>query len=104
MGNEGYFDADNHYYEAEDAFTRYQSRDMANRCMQWVDLNGRRRLLVAGTVNRFIANPTFDPPARAVSTRGTAAPSRSPTSVTRSGRSSRSNGAPSTAIAPHGSR
>lgn len=60
----GYYDADNHYYEAEDAFTRYQSREMANRCMQWVEMNGKRRLLVAGTVNRFIANPTFDPIAR----------------------------------------
>ena len=64
MSNPGFYDADNHYYEAEDAFTRYQSRDMANRCMQWVDMNGKRRLLVAGSVNRFIANPTFDPIAR----------------------------------------
>ena len=64
MGTSGFYDADNHYYEAEDAFTRYQSRDMANRCMQWVELNGKRRMLVAGTVNRFIANPTFDPIAR----------------------------------------
>lgn len=58
------YDADNHYYEAEDAFTRYQDRNMANRCMQWVEMNGKRRLLVAGKVNRFIANPTFDPIAR----------------------------------------
>ena len=64
MGTSGFYDADNHYYEAEDAFTRYQSREMANRCMQWVELNGKRRMLVAGTVNRFIANPTFDPIAR----------------------------------------
>ncbi len=64
MSTAGYYDADNHYYEAEDAFTRYQARGMANRCMQWVEMNGKRRLLVAGTVNRFIANPTFDPIAR----------------------------------------
>ena len=64
MTTAGFYDADNHYYEAEDAFTRYQSRDMANRCMQWVEMNGKRRMLVAGTVNRFIANPTFDPIAR----------------------------------------
>src|SRR4051794_31468790 len=64
MSTSGFYDADNHYYEAEDAFTRYQARDMANRCMQWVELNGRRRLLVGGTVNRFIATPTFDPIAR----------------------------------------
>ena len=60
----GLFDADNHYYEAEDAFTRYQARGMANRCMQWVTTNDKRRLLVAGSMNRFIANPTFDPIAR----------------------------------------
>ena len=28
------FDADNHYYEAEDAFTRHIEPSMAKRCMQ----------------------------------------------------------------------
>jgi len=55
------FDADNHYYEAEDAFIRHIPRDMANRCMQWAEINGKRRLLVGGKVNRFIPNPRFDP-------------------------------------------
>ncbi|MEY3680030.1 MAG: amidohydrolase family protein [Ilumatobacteraceae bacterium] len=55
------FDADNHYYEAEDAFTRHIPRDMASRCMQWAEIGGRKRLLVGGRVNRFIPNPTFDP-------------------------------------------
>lgn len=55
------FDADNHYYEATDAFTRHISKDMARRCMQWVELNGKQRLLVGGKVNNFIPNPTFDP-------------------------------------------
>ena len=58
------FDADNHYYEAEDAFTRHPDPKLANRAVQWVEMNGKRRLLVAGRVNRFIANPTFDPIAR----------------------------------------
>lgn len=58
------FDADNHYYEATDAFTRYADPAMANRTMQWVEMDGKRRLLVAGKINRFIANPTFDPIAR----------------------------------------
>ncbi len=58
------FDGDNHYYEAEDAFTRHIDPKMRNRCMQWAELNGRRRLLVGGKVNRFIPNPTFDPVAR----------------------------------------
>lgn len=55
------FDADNHYYEAEDAFTRYVDKDMQRRGVQWVDINGRRRILVAGRLDRFIPNPTFDP-------------------------------------------
>jgi predicted TIM-barrel fold metal-dependent hydrolase len=58
------FDGDNHYYEAEDAFTRHMDRAMRRRCMQWADVNGRKSLLVGGTVNRFIPNPTFDPVAR----------------------------------------
>ncbi|MEM9175832.1 MAG: amidohydrolase family protein [Myxococcota bacterium] len=58
------FDADNHYYEAEDAFIRYIDPKMKRRCMDWATLNGRKELLVAGKVNRFIPNPTFDPVAR----------------------------------------
>jgi hypothetical protein len=55
------FDSDNHYYEALDCFTRHIPKSMASRCMQWADIDGRKRLLVAGRVNRFIPNPTFDP-------------------------------------------
>jgi predicted TIM-barrel fold metal-dependent hydrolase len=55
------FDADNHYYEAEDAFTRHIDPQMAKRCMQWADVNGKKRLLVGGKINKFIPNPTFDP-------------------------------------------
>ena len=55
------FDCDHHYYEAEDAFTRHMDPSMAKRCMQWAEINGRKRLLVGGRVNRFIPNPTFDP-------------------------------------------
>ena len=54
------FDADNHYYEALDAFTRYIEPEYAKRAMQWAELNGRQVLLVGGKVNRFIPNPTFD--------------------------------------------
>ena len=55
------FDADNHYYEAEDAFTRHIDPSMAKRCMQWAEVNGKKRLLVGGKINKFIPNPTFDP-------------------------------------------
>jgi predicted TIM-barrel fold metal-dependent hydrolase len=58
------FDADNHYYEAEDAFTRHLDRKLRHRAIQWADVGGRRCLLVAGKVNKFIPNPTFDPVAK----------------------------------------
>ena len=58
------FDADNHYYEAEDAFTRHIDPKLARRAMQWANVNGRQCLLVGGKVNRFIPNPTFDPVAK----------------------------------------
>ena len=54
------FDADNHYYEALDAFTRYIEPEYAKRAMQWAEVNGRQMLLVGGKINRFIPNPTFD--------------------------------------------
>ena len=58
------FDFDNHYYEAPDAFTRYADRSLGNRGVRWADVEGKRRLLVGGTVNTYIANPTFDPVAK----------------------------------------
>jgi len=58
------FDADHHYYEAEDAFIRHVDPKMRKRCMQWAEVDGRQRLLVGGKVNRFIPNPTFDPVAK----------------------------------------
>lgn len=60
----GLFDADNHYYEAPDAFTRHIEPRFARRGMQWAEIGGKRRLLVDGRVNRFIPNPLFDPVAR----------------------------------------
>ncbi|MGH3400892.1 MAG: hypothetical protein ACRDPO_40035, partial [Streptosporangiaceae bacterium] len=59
-----FFDCDNHYYEATDAFTRHLERGWAKRTMQWAQIEGRTRLLVGGKINRFIPNPTFDPVAK----------------------------------------
>ena len=56
-----FFDCDNHYYEALDAFTRHIEPQYAKRAMQWAQIDGRTRLLIGGKVNRFIPNPTFDP-------------------------------------------
>ena len=58
------FDADNHYYEAPDAYIRHMPRAMQKRAMQWADIDGKRRLLVGGKVNKFIPNPLFDPVAK----------------------------------------
>ncbi|MBW2241751.1 MAG: amidohydrolase family protein [Deltaproteobacteria bacterium] len=58
------FDADHHYYEHEDAFIRHIDPKLKRRCMQWAEINGRKRLLVGGKLNSFIPNPTFDPVAK----------------------------------------
>jgi predicted TIM-barrel fold metal-dependent hydrolase len=60
----GIFDADQHYYEAEDCFTRYASQRMAKeKFVRWVtEADGkRRRLFVGGKEANVIGNPTFDP-------------------------------------------
>ena len=64
--NIGYtlFDADNHYYEAEDAFTRHLDPEHRARTVQWCEIDGRRQHLVAGKLARAVSNPTFDPIAK----------------------------------------
>ena len=59
------FDADNHYYEAMDAFTRHLDPKWADRTVQWCDINGRKYQIVGGKLSRAVVNPTFDPIARA---------------------------------------
>jgi predicted TIM-barrel fold metal-dependent hydrolase len=54
-------DADNHYYEALDAFTRHQPANFRRRGVQILRDGKRAYVVVAGQVNLFIANPTFDP-------------------------------------------
>lgn len=58
------FDADNHYYEATDAFTRFIDPQFKKRGVQWAQIDGKTRMLVGGKVFRFIPNPTFDPVAK----------------------------------------
>jgi hypothetical protein len=58
------FDADHHYYEAEDAFIRHVDRRMQPRCMQWATVGGKKRFMVGGKLNRFIPNASFDPVAK----------------------------------------
>ena len=53
-------DADNHYYEAEDAFTRYGD-DEVKRFVRWVSEGKRRHLLFGNVVQTMVPNPTFNP-------------------------------------------
>ena len=55
------FDADNHYYEALDAFTRHLDPADGPRVIQWVDVGGRKYHAIGGRVCRAVTNPTFDP-------------------------------------------
>jgi predicted TIM-barrel fold metal-dependent hydrolase len=57
------FDADNHYYEAVDAFTRHLPAKYS-KLVQWAEIGGKQRMIVDNKVFRFIPNPTFDPVAR----------------------------------------
>ncbi|MEL7209096.1 MAG: amidohydrolase family protein [Actinomycetota bacterium] len=59
------FDADNHYYEALDAFTRHLDPKLGPRTIQWCEIDGRSYHVVAGRVSRAVVNPTFDPVAKA---------------------------------------
>jgi predicted TIM-barrel fold metal-dependent hydrolase len=55
------FDADNHYYEARDAFTRHLPPRQAQRTVMEVTVNGRVRHVIGGRLNHAVTNPTFDP-------------------------------------------
>jgi len=59
------FDADNHYYEAIDAFTRHLDPKVGPRTVQWAEINGRKYHVVGGRVSHAVVNPTFDPVAKA---------------------------------------
>ncbi len=59
------FDADNHYYEALDAFTRHLDPKLGGRCVQWAEINGRKYHVIGGRVSHAVVNPTFDPIAKA---------------------------------------
>src|SRR6476619_2554541 len=55
------FDADNHYYEPEDAFLRYLDPSLAHKAPRWVQMDdGARRLIFGDRMNRFVgADHTF---------------------------------------------
>lgn len=54
-------DADNHYYESLDAFTRHLDPKYRQRGVQMLSDGRHTHVVIGGRVNRFIPNPTFDP-------------------------------------------
>jgi predicted TIM-barrel fold metal-dependent hydrolase len=54
-------DADNHYYETLDAFTRHLDKRFKHRGVRVVHDGSHVEILIAGKLNQFIPNPTFDP-------------------------------------------
>src|SRR4051812_34669602 len=60
-------DADNHYYEAEDAFLRYVDPRLEHRAPRWVQTaDGKRKIIFGDRMNRFLgADHSFAKVARA---------------------------------------
>ncbi len=57
------FDADNHLYETRDSFTRYLPERYKG-AIDYVDLHGRTKIMIRGSVSEYIPNPTFEVVAR----------------------------------------
>jgi predicted TIM-barrel fold metal-dependent hydrolase len=53
------FDADNHMYEATDAFTKYLPDEYAG-VIKYVEVNGRTKIAVKNKISDYIPNPTFN--------------------------------------------
>lgn len=57
----GMYDADNHLYENEDAFTRFLPNHRRSDLFWTTDGRNHRHLIVNGRLWDYIPNPTFDP-------------------------------------------
>jgi len=53
------WDADNHFYETVDAFTRHLGAEH-RRAIQYVEVEGRTKIAIRGQISEYIPNPTFD--------------------------------------------
>jgi predicted TIM-barrel fold metal-dependent hydrolase len=58
-----YVDADNHFYEAPDAFSRHGNAQVKS-FVQWYDQGKKKRLMFGGAPAPGNANPTFNPVAK----------------------------------------
>lgn len=52
------FDADNHLYETQDAFTRYLPKQY-DQLIQYVEVKGRTKIAIKNRISDYIPNPTF---------------------------------------------
>lgn len=57
------FDADNHFYETQDALTKFLP-DHRKRAIDYVQVRGRTKIVVRGQISDYIPNPTFEVVAR----------------------------------------
>ena len=57
------FDADNHLYETQDAFTKFLP-DRYRGVIDYVEVRGRKKIVIRGQISEYIPNPTFDVVAR----------------------------------------
>ncbi len=53
------FDADNHMYETQEALTKFLPKEYA-KAIDYIDVRGRTKIVVRGTISEYIPNPTFD--------------------------------------------
>jgi predicted TIM-barrel fold metal-dependent hydrolase len=53
------FDADNHMYEATDAFTKYLPEEYSG-LVKYVEVNGRTKIALKNVISEYIPNPTFN--------------------------------------------
>jgi predicted TIM-barrel fold metal-dependent hydrolase len=57
------FDADNHLYETEEALTKFVP-DRYKGVIKYVEVEGRKKIVVKGRISEYIPNPTFEVVAR----------------------------------------
>ena len=57
------FDADNHMYETPEAMTKFLPKRYKG-AIDYVEVDGRTKIVVQGQISDYIPNPTFDVVAR----------------------------------------
>ena len=53
------FDADNHLYESEEALTKFLPTRYKD-IIRFVELNGRKKIVIRDRLSDYIPNPTFE--------------------------------------------